>query len=198
MKRTYFLILLTIVSLSAFTQQISEIDKSMNEMMKQAESYIPDFHRKSVTASYPIFNVLTKKEYRKLTFSQVPTYNQIDQYLDFDHVELDYILAKTPDSIWYLAGIYDNYDSFYYFKSANNKLFDYLDSIKPDRVYNLFGRSYLILIEKNGHRYLIKEINKQYRPCEIVDIIPDVAFFNTWYFPYNTKKTLIYANGNKT
>jgi hypothetical protein len=41
MKRTYFLILLSIVSLSAFTQQISGLDKSVNKMMKQAESYIP-------------------------------------------------------------------------------------------------------------------------------------------------------------
>ena len=193
MKRTYFFILLSIVSLSAFTQQISELDKSVNKMMEQAESYIPDFHRKSVTASYPIFNVLTKKEYRKLTFSQIPTYNQIDQYMDFEHLELDCILAKTPEGIWYLAGIYDNYDSFYYTKRANNKLFDYLDSIKPDRVYNLFGNDQFLLIEKNGHRHLIRKINKHYQPCEIVDIEPDFTFFNTWYFPNKMKKTLIYA-----
>ena len=194
MKRTYFLILLSIVSLSAFTQQISELDKSVNKMMEQAESYIPDFHRKAVTASYPIFNVLTKKEYRKITFSQMPTYNQIDKYIDFDHLELDCILAKTPEGIWYLAGVYDNYDSFCYTKSVNDKLFDYLDSIKPDRVYNLLGDDQFLLIEKNGHRYLIKEINKQYQPCEIIDIEPDVAFFNTWLFPNNTKKALIYTN----
>ncbi|WP_434503632.1 hypothetical protein [Prevotella sp.] len=193
MKRTYFLILLSIVSLSAFTQQISKQEKGVNKMMIEAEYYIQDFHRKAVTASYPIFNVLTKKEYRKITFSQMPTYNQIDQYIDFDHLELDCILAKTPEGIWYLAGVYDNYDSFCYTKSVNDKLFDYLDSIKPDRVYNLLGESFLTLIEKNGHRYLIKEINKQYQPCEIVDIEPDVAFFNTWLFPYNTKKSLIYA-----
>ena len=193
MKRTYFLILLSIVSLSAFTQKISKLDKGVNKMMAEAESYIPDFHRKSVTASYPIFNVLTKKEYRKLTFSTIPTYNQIEQYIDFEHLELDCILAKTPEGIWDLSGLYDNYDSYCYFKRAHYNLFDYLDSIKPDRVYNLFGRSYLILIEKNGHRYLIKEINKQYQPCEIIDIVPEIAYFNTWYFPYNTKKALIYA-----
>ena len=193
MKRTYFLILLSIVSLSAFTQQISKQEKGVNKMMIEAEYYIQDFHRKAVTASYPIFNVLTKKEYRKITFSQMPTYNQIDKYIDFDNLELESILAKTPEGIWYLAGVYDNYDSFCYTKSVNDKLFDYLDSIKPDRVYNLLGESFLTLIEKNGHRYLIKEINKQYQPCEIVDIEPDVAFFNTWLFPYNTKKSLIYA-----
>jgi len=193
MKRIYFLILLSIVSLSAFTQQISKQEKGVNKMMTEAEYYISDFHRKSVTASYPIFNVLTKKEYRKLTFSQIPTYNQIDQYMDFDHLELESILAKTPEGIWDLSGKYDNYDSFCYTKRANDKLFDYLDSTKPDRVYNLLGESFLTLIEKNGHRYLIKEINKQYQPCEIVDIEPDVAFFNTWLFPYNTKKSLIYA-----
>lgn len=188
MKRIYFLVLLSIVSLSAFTQHVSGLDKSVNKMMEQAESYIPDFHRKSVTASYPIFNVLTKKEYRKMTFSQIPTYNQIDQYIDFDHLELDCILAKTPEGIWYLAGVYDNYDSFCYTKSVNDKLFDYLDSIKPDRVYNLLGESFLTLIEKNGHRYLIKEINKQYQPCEIIDIEPDVAFFNTWLCPTIQKR----------
>ena len=193
MKRIYFLVLLSIVCQSAFTQYVSGPDKSVKKMMKQAESYIPDFHRKSVTASYPIFNVFTKKEYRKITFSQMPTYNQIDKYIDFDHLELDCILAKTPEGIWYLAGVYDNYDSFCYFKSVNDKLFDYLDSIKPDRVYNLLGDDQFLLIEKNGHRYLIKEINKQYQPCEIIDIEPDVAFFNTWLFPYNTKKSLIYA-----
>ena len=193
MKRIYFLVLLSIVSLSAFTQHISRQEKGVNKMMKDAESYIPDFHCKSVTASYSIFNVLTNKEYRKMTFSQIPTYNQIDQYMDFEHLELDCILAKTPEGIWYLAGLYDNYDSFYYTKRANDELFNYLDSIKPDRVYNLFGEYFLKLIEKNGHRYLIREINNQYQPCEIIDIEPDVTFFNTWYFPNETKKMLIYA-----
>ena len=194
MKRIYFLVLLSIVCQSAFTQYVSGPDKSVKKMMKQAESYIPDFHRKSVTASYPIFNVFTKKEYRKMTFSQIPTCNQFEKYLDFDHIDLDHILEKTSEGIWYLAYIYDSYDSFYHSKSANNRLFDYLDSIKPDRVYNLYGRSYLILIEKNGHRYLIKEINKQYQPCEIIDIIPDIAYYNTWYFPNETIKSLINAN----
>ena len=193
MKRTYFLILLSFVSLSAFTQKISKLDKGVNKMMAEAESYIPDFHRKAVTASYPIFNVLTKKEYRKMTFSTIPTYNQIEQYIDFEHLELDYILAKTPEGIWDLSGLYDNYDSFCYTKRAHDNLFDYLDSIKPDRVYNLFGDGQFLLIEKNGHRYLIKEINKQYQPCEIIDIVPEIAYFNTWYFPYHTKKALIYA-----
>ena len=194
MKRIYFLILLSIVSLSAFTQQISKQEKGVNKMMREAEYYISDFHRKSVTASYPIFNVLTKKEYRKMTFSQIPTYNQIDKYMDFDHLELESILARTPEGIWDLSGKYDNYDSFCYDKRANDKLFDYLDSIKPDRVYYLFRDVHFLLIEKNGHRYLIKEINKQYQPCEIIDIEPDVTFFNTWLFPNNTKKALIYTN----
>ena len=193
MKRTYLLILLSIVSLSAFTQKISKLDKGVNKMMAEAESYIPDFHRKDVTASYPIFNVLTKKEYRKMTFSQIPTYNQIEQYIDFDHLELDYILAKTPEGIWYLSGLYDNYDSFCYTQKTHDKLFDYLDSIKPDCVYNLFGDGQFLLIEKNGHRHLINEINKQYQPCEIIDIEPDVAFLNTWIFPNKMKKALIYA-----
>ena len=194
MKRIYFLVLLSIVSLSAFTQHVSGPDKSVKKMMKQAESYIPDFNRKSVTASYPIFNVFTKKEYHKMTFSQVPTFNQFEQYLDFDHIELDHILAKTPEGIWDLASIYDSYNSFYHSKSANSRIFDYLDSIKPDRVYKLFGRSYLILIEKNGHRYLINEINKHYQPCELIDFIPDIAYFNTWYFPNETKKSASNAN----
>mgnify|MGYP006369149587 FL=1 len=193
MKRTYFLILLSIVSLSAFTQKISGQEKGVNKMMIEAEYYIQDFHRKAVTASYPIFNVLTKKEYRKLTFSQMPTYNQIDKYIDFYHLELDCILAKTPEGFWYLAGLYDNYDFFCYTKRAHDSLFDYLDSIKPDRVYHLFGQYEFVLIEKNGHRYLTKEINKQYQPCEIIDIEPEIAFLNTWIFPNETKKTLIYT-----
>lgn len=194
MKRTYFLILLSIVSLSAFAQKISKLDKGVNKMMAEAESYIPDFHRKSVTASYPIFNVLTKKEYRKQTFSQMPTYNQIDKYIDFDHLELDCILAKTPEGIWDLSGLYDNYDSYCYFKRAHYNLFDYLDSIKPDRVYHLFGQYEFTLIEKNGHRYLIKEINKQYQPCDIIDIEPEIAYFNTWNFPNKYKNLRLYTN----
>lgn len=193
MKRTYFLILLSIVSLSAFAQKISGQEKGVNKMMIEAEYYIQDFHRKAVTASYPIFNVLTKKEYRKITFSQMPTYNQIDKYIDFDHLELDCILAKTPEGIWDLSGLYDNYDSYCYFKRAHYNLFDYLDSIKPDRVYHLFGQPEFTLIEKNGHRYLIKEINKQYQPCDIIDIEPEIEFLNTWIFPNKMKKTLIYA-----
>ena len=105
MKRTYFLILLSIVSLSAFTQKISGQEKGVNKMMIEAEYYIQDFHRKAVTASYPIFNVFTKKEYRKMTFSQIPTCNQFEKYLDFDYIELDHILAKTSEGIWYLAYI---------------------------------------------------------------------------------------------
>ena len=194
MKRTYFLILLSIVSLSAFTQKISKLDKGVNKMMAEAESYIPDFHRKAVTASYPIFNVLTKKEYRKMTFSTIPTYNQIEQYIDFEHLELDYILAKTPEGIWDLSGLYDNYDSYCYFKRAHYNLFDYLDSIKPDRVYHLFGQPEFTLIEKNGHRYLIKEINKQYQPCDIIDIEPEIAYFNTWNFPNKYKNLRLYTN----
>ena len=194
MKRTYFLILLSIVSLSAFTQKISKLDKGVNKMMAEAESYIPDFHRKAVTASYPIFNVLTKKEYRKMTFSTIPTYNQIEQYIDFEHLELDYILAKTPEGIWDLSGLYDNYDSFCYTKRAHDNLFDYLDSIKPDRVYHLFGQYEFTLIEKNGHRYLIKEINKQYQPCDIIDIEPEIAYFNTWNFPNKYKNLRLYTN----
>ena len=193
MKRTYFLILLSIVSLSAFTQNISKQEKGVNKMMIEAEYYIQDFHRKAVTASYPIFNVLTKKEYRKMTFSQMPTYNQIDKYIDFDHLELDCILAKTPEGIWDLSGLYDNYDSYCYFKRAHYNLFDYLDSIKPDRVYHLFAQPEFTLIEKNGHRYMIKEINKRYQPCEIIDIEPEIEFLNTWIFPNETKKALIYA-----
>ena len=194
MKRIYFLVLLSIVSLSAFTQHVSGLDKSVKKMMKQAESNIPDFHRKSVTVLYPIYNVFTKKECHKMTFTQVPTYSQFEKYLDFDHIKLDHIFAKTPEGIWDLASIYDSYNSFYHSKSANSRIFDYLDSIKPDRVYKPFGRSYLILIEKNGHRYLIKEINKHYQPCELIDFIPDIAYFNTWYFPNETKKSASNAN----
>ncbi len=91
-------------------------------------------------------------------------------------LKYNYLIFRTP------------HNSFYHSKSANSRIFDYLDSIKPDRVYKLFGRSYLILIEKNGHRYLIKEINKHYQPCELIDFIPDIAYFNTWYFPNETKR----------
>ena len=63
-------------------------------MMKQAESYIPDFHRRICHGFIPYIQRPNQKEYRKMTFSQIPTYNQIDQYMDFDHLELDCILAK--------------------------------------------------------------------------------------------------------
>ena len=49
-------------------------------------------------------------------------------------------------------------------------------------------------IEKNDHRYLIKEINKHYQSCELIDFIPDIAYFNTWYFPNETKKSASKAN----
>ncbi len=97
-------------------------------------------------------------------------------------LKYNYLIFRTP------------HNSFYHSKSANSRIFDYLDSIKPDRVYKLFGRSYLILIEKNGHRYLINEINKHYQPCELIDFIPDIAYFNTWYFPNETKKSASNAN----
>ncbi len=45
-----------------------------------------------------------------MTFTQVPTYSQFEKYLDFDHIKLDHIFAKTPEGIWDLASIYDSYN----------------------------------------------------------------------------------------
>lgn len=70
-----------------------------------------------------------------------------------------------------------------------DSLYDYLDAIKPDRVYRLFG---IILIEKSGKRYLVRD-NNGYQPCDLGDVMDDVDIFNTFDIPSSPKHKLYIA-----
>lgn len=158
-------------------------ESSVKNMMKEAERSIPDFFRDSVSAYYPIFDVLTKKEFRNITFTQIPTYKEIEKYLDFDHKKLNCIFTHSRGYVWYLAGDYFKNKSFYYKKWPNFPLYSYIDSTKPDCIYELFNQPDYILIEKNKQRYLVKWSVDQCQPCDIVDIENDLDIFNVFIFP---------------
>ena len=91
--------------------------------------------------------MLVKKEYRNMKFDAVPKYKRIEAYLDFDHATLDEVIATTSDWDYTLEGKYSNYNSYCYFKSKDNPLISFVNSIKPDKLYFLFGQSDFLLVD---------------------------------------------------
>src|SRR5574344_2689304 len=75
----------------------------------------------------------------------------------------------------------------------------YLDSVKADRAYFLFGQHSTILIEKNGVRYLVRELNDKYTKCQLKDLFPitDLNILNLCFpqrhnlLPYHSYRGLI-------
>lgn len=106
-----------------------------------------EFAEDSVKACFPIYRVLVKKEYRNMKFDAVPKYKRIETYLDFDHATLDEVIATTSDWDYTLEGKYSNYNSYCYSKSKDNSLLSFVNSIKPDKLYFLFGQSDFLLVE---------------------------------------------------
>ena len=189
MKLLTILFLSIFVSNSAFSQTNKFGDKKVEKWLKQADKYLPDFDRDSVISVYPIYYLLAKKECRETKFDKIPTYNQIDSCMDFKHVELDKVLVKTTNGIWSLDGL--DYSKKIYCHSRNSDreviLFNYLDSVKADKAYHLFGMFYLTLIEKDGKRTMIKEMENTWQECEISDLV-DLEDWNIWHFPTKEKR----------
>ena len=186
MKRLNTIIFLCAICTSIFAQGINDLDKQTKKYLETAEKYIEDFHCDSVIKAYPIFNVFRKKEYRNKTFDKIPTLAELEQFLDFKHPVIDHILVKTTDNkVWALIGKYKDMDYYAYIK-GNKKdasFFEYLETLKPEKIYSLFGKGYLTF-EKDGKRNLY---NRKRQISDLPDIYNEYNFdldhFNHYDFP---------------
>ena len=186
MKRLNTIIFLCAICTSIFAQGINDLDKQTKKYLETAEKYIEDFHCDSVIKAYPIFNVFRKKEYRNKTFDKIPTLAELEQFLDFKHPVIDHVLVKTTDNkVWALIGKYKDMDYYAYIK-GNKKdasFFEYLETLKPEKIYSLFGKGYLTF-EKNGKRKLY---NRKRQISDLPDIYNEYNFdldhFNHYDFP---------------
>ena len=186
MKRLNTIIFLCAICTSIFAQGINDLDKQTKKYLETAEKYIEDFHCDSVIKAYPIFNVFRKKEYRNKTFDKIPTLAELEQFLDFKHPVIDHVLVKTTDNkVWALIGKYKDMDYYAYIK-GNKKdasFFEYLETLKPEKIYSLFGKGYLTF-EKDGKRNLY---NRERQISDLPDIYNgynfDLDHFNHYDFP---------------
>ena len=186
MKRLNTIIFLCAICTSIFAQGINDLDKQTKKYLETAEKYIEDFHCDSVIKAYPIFNVFRKKEYRNKTFDKIPTLAELEQFLDFKHPVIDHVLVKTTDNkVWALIGKYKDIDYYAYIK-GNKKdasFFEYLETLKPEKIYSLFGKGYLTF-EKDGKRNLY---NRKRQISDLPDIYNeynlDLDHFNHYDFP---------------
>lgn len=186
MKRLNTIIFLCAICTSIFAQGINDLDKQTKKYLETAEKYIEDFHCDSVIKAYPIFNVFRKKEYRNKTFDKIPTLAELEQFLDFKHPVIDHVLVKTTDNkVWALIGKYKDMDYYAYIK-GNKKdasFFEYLETLKPEKIYSLFGKGYLTF-EKDGKRNLY---NRKRQISDLPNIYNEYNFdldhFNHYDFP---------------
>lgn len=186
MKRLNTIIFLCAICTSIFAQGINDLDKQTKKYLETAEKYIKDFHCDSVIKAYPIFNVFRKKEYRNKTFDKIPTLAELEQFLDFKHPVIDHVLVKTTDNkVWALIGKYKDMDYYAYIK-GNKKdasFFEYLETLKPEKIYSLFGKGYLTF-EKDGKRNLY---NRKRQISDLPNIYNEYNFdldhFNHYDFP---------------
>ncbi len=186
MKRLNTIIFLCAICTSIFAQGINDLDKQTKKYLETAEKYIEGFHCDSVIKAYPIFNVFRKKEYRNKTFDKIPTLAELEQFLDFKHPVIDHVLVKTTDNkVWALIGKYKDMDYYAYIK-GNKKdasFFEYLETLKPEKIYSLFGKGYLTF-EKDGKRNLY---NRKRQISDLPDIYNEYNFdldhFNHYDFP---------------
>ena len=186
MKRLNTIIFLCAICTSIFAQGINDLDKQTKKYLETAEKYIEDFHCDSVIKAYPIFNVFRKKEYRNKTCDKIPTLAELEQFLDFKHPVIDHVLVNTTDNkVWALIGKYKDMDYYAYIK-GNKKdasFFEYLETLKPEKIYSLFGKGYLTF-EKDGKRNLY---NRKRQISDLPDIYNEYNFdldhFNHFDFP---------------
>lgn len=189
MKRILSFAIMIVTCFASYAQS-ANYDKQVEKWLKQADKHIPDFHRDSIISVYPIYYLLAKKECRKIKFDKIPTYNEIDSCMDFEHVEFDQLLVKTTNGIWSLDGFDLLQKTFCHDWNYERTviLFNYLDSVKADKAYHLFGMYYLTLIEKDGKRTMIKEMENTWKECEISDL-DTLEDWNVWHFPSKEKRT---------
>ena len=181
------------ITFNSLAQSAKLYDHNTYKELVKAEKYIPGFVKDSVKTCFPIYRVLIKKKYRSMKFEAVPKYMRIEAYLDFDHATLDEVIATTSNWDYILEGKYSNYNSYCYFKSKDNPLLSFVNSIKPDKLYFLFGQSDFLLVEKSGERYLVQYIDHMWKKCDLPELTNNINEFNTYIFPYKQKKKLVYS-----
>jgi hypothetical protein len=196
MMRFLIVIFISIfVSNSAFSQTNKFGDKKVEKWLKQADKYLPDFHRDSVISVYPIYEFSSKKKYRKIQFSKVPTsYSEIDSLMDYEHLVIDEILVKTTNGIWWLRGLDSTKKIYCGYRNSNalDKLFNYLGSVKVDKTYCGFT-NWDYLVEKDGQRQLIKYRAGSWQECDLPDVFEsdvNLVDINEGYFPRKRPKRM--------
>lgn len=193
MIRLLILLLSSGITFNSWAQSAKRNDYDTHKELVKAEKYIPEFAEDSVKACFPIYRVLVKKEYRNMKFDAVPKYKRIETYLDFDHATLDEVIATTSDWDYTLEGKYSNYNSYCYSKSKDNSLLSLVNSIKPDKLYFLFGQSDFLLVEKSAERYLVQYVDHMWKKCDLPELTNNINEFNTYIFPNKEKKKLVYS-----
>lgn len=193
MIRLLILLLSSGITFNSWAQSAKRNDYDTYKELVKAEKYIPEFAEDSVKACFPIYRVLVKKEYRNMKFDAVPKYKRIEAYLDFDHATLDEVIATTSDWDYTLEGKYSNYNSYCYSKSKDNPLLSLVNSIKPDKLYFLFGQSDFLLVEKSAERYLVQYVDHLWKKSDLPELTNNINEFNTYIFPNKEKKKLVYS-----
>jgi len=195
MKRLTILITLCTMCINMLAQGISGYDKPTRKILLSAEKFIENFHCDSVVMAYTIYDIFRKKEFKDAKFTEFPTWEQLQEYIDFKHPVLDYVLAKTTDNeIWLLMGVRKNFDGeFYAYSQSADKdksFFEYLETKKPEKVYSLFGQGHFVL-ENNGKRVLYYRRQE----AEVKDLYKDrengLDFFNRYEFPKDKQTNLM-------
>lgn len=198
MKRLSLVITLCVAWISMFAQGISAYPKPVKNMLKTAEMDIKDFHCDSIIAAYPVYNIFRKKEFKDKRFDKIPTFKELEQYLDFKHPVLGNILVKTTDGeVWLLMGKPKDVDVFAYTKGSDKdkSFFSYLEKMKPDKIYSLFGQGFMIF-EKDGKRQLYSRKREEVDLPELYKQMEyDLDHFNRFDFPRNKKTPLMIDYG---
>ena len=186
MKRLYLMIMLFAGCITMNAQGINGLDKQTRKYLETAEKYIDDFHCDSVIKAYPIFNVFRKNEYKNKKFDKIPSLTELEPLLNFKHSVIDYVLVKTTDNkIWALIGKYKDMEAYAYIKNneKDRAFFEFLEIVKPDKIYSLFGKGYLVF-EKDGKRNLY---NRKRQISDLPDMYEefkyDLDHFNHYDFP---------------
>ena len=186
MKRLYVIIILCAGCISMFAQGMNGVDKQTKKYLETAEKYIEDFHCDSIVKAYSVFNVFRKNEYKNKKFDKIPSLTELEPLLNFKHSVIDYVLVKTTDNkIWALIGKYKDMEAYAYIKNneKDRAFFEFLETVKPDKIYSLFGKGYLVF-EKDGKRNLY---NRKRQISDLPDMYEefkyDLDHFNHYDFP---------------
>lgn len=159
LKRLSLITTLCLVWASMFAQGVCGHPKAERVLMRMAEVEIDGFFCDSIMVEYPIYNVEKKMD---LPSSKTPTDNEIEKYFDIENAELEGVLVKTRDNVvWYLSDKGDSKNDISYEKNSEKEIkrFNFLDGLKPDKVYVLSKISNFIITEKDKN-LSVKEVKE--------------------------------------